>query len=47
MNIRDVITFAGSVGQLRQELERSVEFYLETCAKHGRSPELPLRSPVR
>ena len=42
VNTRDVITFEGqNVEELQKELEASVEFYLEVCAKRGKDPEKP------
>ena len=37
--IRDIITFHGeSVEEIRQAFKESVDFYLETCAKRGETP---------
>lgn len=42
VNIRDTITFEGStVEELRKEFRKSVDVYLELCAKHGRTPNRP------
>ena len=42
INTNDVITFYGSsVAELRGEMERSVEEYLEFCREQGRKPEEP------
>lgn len=42
VNTRDVITFqGGSVGELRQAFEDSVEDYLAFCAERGEEPEKP------
>ena len=40
ININDVITFYGSsVAELREEMHKSVEEYLEFCREQGREPE--------
>ena len=37
--IRDIITFHGeSVEEIRQAFKESIDFYLETCAKRGETP---------
>ncbi|MBM3237008.1 type II toxin-antitoxin system HicB family antitoxin [Candidatus Poribacteria bacterium] len=42
ININDVITFYGSsVAELREEMHKSVEEYLEFCREQGREPEKP------
>lgn len=42
INTNDVITFYGSsVAELREEMERSIEAYLEFCREEGREPEEP------
>ena len=42
VNTNDVITFYGSsVAELRKEMKRSVEEYLEFCREQGRVPEKP------
>jgi len=42
INIRDVITFeGGSVDELRQAFEDSVEDYLAFCAERGEGPNQP------
>ncbi|MDI6791274.1 MAG: type II toxin-antitoxin system HicB family antitoxin [bacterium] len=42
INTNDVITFYGSsVVELREEMRKSVEDYLEFCREQGREPEKP------
>ena len=42
INTKDVITFYGvSVTELREEMQKSVEGYLEFCREQGRTPEKP------
>ena len=42
VGIRDMITFHGdSVEEIRKAFEESMDFYLETCAKEGVSPNKP------
>lgn len=42
ININDVITFYGpSVVELRKEMQKSVEEYLEFCREQGKEPEEP------
>lgn len=42
INTNDVITFYGSsVAELREEMHKSVEEYLEFCREQGREPEKP------
>jgi predicted HicB family RNase H-like nuclease len=42
INVRDVITFeGGSVEELKQAFEDSVNDYLDFCAKRGEEPEKP------
>ena len=42
INTNDVITFYGSsVAELREEIRKSVEEYLEFCREQGREPEEP------
>ena len=42
INTNDVITFYGaSVTELREEMQKSVEGYLEFCKEQGRAPEKP------
>ena len=42
INTNDVITFYGkSVSELREEMEKSVEGYLEFCRELGITPEKP------
>jgi predicted HicB family RNase H-like nuclease len=37
--IRDIITFHGeSVEEIRQAFKESIDFYLDTCAQRGESP---------
>jgi predicted HicB family RNase H-like nuclease len=47
LNTNDVITFYGaSVPQLKKELRRSVEEYLEFCREQGRDPERPFSGKI-
>jgi predicted HicB family RNase H-like nuclease len=47
INTNDVITFYGaSVPQLKKELRRSVEEYLEFCREQGRDPERPFSGKI-
>jgi predicted HicB family RNase H-like nuclease len=47
INTNDVITFYGaSVPQLKKELRRSVEEYLELCREQGRDPERPFSGKI-
>ena len=42
INTNDVITFYGaSVSELREEMQRSIEGYLEFCKEQGKVPEKP------
>lgn len=42
LGIRDIVGFhADNVPELRSAFEESVDDYLETCAKIGKSPEKP------
>lgn len=42
INTNDVITFYGSsVAELRKEMRKSIESYLEFCREKGREPEKP------
>ena len=42
INTRDVISFqSDSAKQLKQEMQESVEFYLQHCAAMGKQPEKP------
>ncbi|HIE28906.1 TPA: type II toxin-antitoxin system HicB family antitoxin [Candidatus Poribacteria bacterium] len=42
INTNDVITFYGSsVAELREEMRKSVDEYLEFCREQGREPEPP------
>lgn len=42
VNTNDVITFYGSsVTELRQEMGKSIEEYLQFCQEHNRIPEAP------
>ncbi|NKQ37231.1 MAG: type II toxin-antitoxin system HicB family antitoxin [Chloroflexi bacterium] len=42
IGIRDIITFHGeSVAEIRQAFLDAVDFYLETCAERGESPQKP------
>ena len=42
INTKDVITFYGaSVSELREEMQKSIEGYIEFCKEQGRMPEKP------
>ena len=42
INTNDVITFYGaSVSELREEMQKSIEGYIEFCKEHGKMPEKP------
>jgi len=42
INTNDVISFYGaSVSELRQEMQRSIEGYIEFCKEQGKMPEKP------
>lgn len=42
VNTSDVVTFEGtSVEELEREFQKSVDVYLDFCARHGREPERP------
>ena len=42
ININDVITFYGSsVTELRQEMQTSIEEYIQFCQEEGKEPEVP------
>ena len=42
INTNDVITFYGaSVTELRKEMQKSIEGYLEFCKEQGKIPEKP------
>ena len=42
INTNDVITFYGSsVSELREEMQKSIEGYLEFCKEQGKIPEKP------
>ena len=42
INVRDVITFEGAtVDETQEAFHKSVDDYLEFCAKRGESPEKP------
>ncbi len=42
INTNDVITFYGaSVTELREEMQKSIEGYLEFCTEQGITPEKP------
>ena len=42
INTRDVITFQGkSVSQIKHEFQKSVDFYLDFCKRHGKKPDKP------
>ena len=42
INTNDVITFYGaSVSELRQDMQKSIEGYIEFCKEQGKIPEKP------
>lgn len=42
VNTLDVVTFEGtSVEELEREFHRSIDVYLDFCAKHGKEPDKP------
>jgi predicted HicB family RNase H-like nuclease len=42
INTHDVITFYGaSVSELREEMQKSIEGYIEFCKEQGKIPEKP------
>ncbi len=42
IGIRDIITFHGeSVSEVRLAFQEAVDFYLESCAERGESPQKP------
>lgn len=42
INTNDVITFYGtSVSELREEMQKSIEGYIEFCKEQGKIPEVP------
>lgn len=44
INTNDVITFYGvSVNELREEIQKSINGYLEFCKEQGKAPEMPLQ----
>ena len=44
INTNDVIAFYGaSVTELREEMEKSIEGYLEFCKEQGKIPEMPFQ----
>lgn len=48
INTNDVITFYGaSVSELREEMEKSIEGYIEFCKEQGKTPEVPGLVPGR
>lgn len=47
-NTNDVITFYGtSVTELREEMKKSIEAYLEFCREQGKTPEAPLSGKLQ
>ena len=47
INTNDVITFYGaSVSELREEMQKSIEGYIEFCKEQGITPEKPLSEPT-
>ncbi len=42
INTNDVITFYGkSIDELREEMQKSIEGYIEFCKEQGKTPENP------
>ena len=42
INTNDVITFSGeSIGELREEMQKSIEGYIAFCKEQGKIPEKP------
>lgn len=42
VNTKDVITFYGAfVSELREEMQKSIEGYIEFCREQGKIPEVP------
>ena len=42
INTNDVITFYGkSIGELREEMQKSIEGYIEFCKEQSKIPEKP------
>lgn len=42
LGIRDVIGFHGeSVGELEKDFHQTLDFYLDTCKKRGKTPDRP------
>ena len=48
INTNDVITFYGaSVSELREEMQKSIEGYIEFCKEQGKTPEISVPIPGR
>ena len=48
INTNDVIAFYGaSVSELREEMQKSIEGYIEFCKEQGKIPEVPVPIPGR
>ncbi len=48
INTNDVITFYGaSVSELREEMQNSIDGYIEFCKEHGKTPEVSIPIPGR
>ena len=48
INTNDVITFYGaSVSELREEMQKSIEGYIEFCKEHEKTPEVSDLIPGR
>ena len=44
INTDDIITFYGaSVNELHEEMQKSIEGYLEFCQEQGKTPEIPFQ----
>ena len=47
ININDVVTFYGaSTTELREEMQKSIEIYLDFCKEQGKEPEKPLSGKI-
>ena len=47
ININDVVTFYGaSTAELREEMQKSIEVYLDFCKEQGKEPEKPFSGKI-
>ena len=47
ININDVVTFYGaSTAELREEMQKSIEIYLDFCKEQGKEPEKPFSGKI-